>query len=66
MGEYKDDKKHGTGRYTWPDGKVYDGGWFEGKQHGEAKFTNTQGKSKWGLWENGERKKWIKSDNVSI
>jgi len=50
------------GKYTWPDGKIYDGGWVDGKQHGKARFTNTQGKSKTGMWENGERKEWLKSD----
>ena len=59
------DKKHGYGIYKWPDGKIYDGFWKEGKQDGEAKFTNTAGKSKIGFWENGERKKWLKTDEVS-
>lgn len=55
------DKKHGYGVCTWPDGKIYAGGWLDGKQHGKAKFTNAKGKSRDGIWENGERKEWIES-----
>ena len=31
LGEYKDGKKHGKGRYTWSDGGIYVGEWREGK-----------------------------------
>jgi hypothetical protein len=58
-GDYENDKKHGQGTYSWPDGKAYEGQWQNGKQHGEAKFTNSKGRSKLGVWENGERIKWL-------
>ena len=55
--------KHGQGKLTYPDGRVYDGGWVEGKQDGEANYTFTgkDGKfvSKRGIWEDGNRTKWL-------
>ena len=26
--------RHGDGTFTWPDGRVYDGQWYNGKQDG--------------------------------
>ena len=34
MGEWLDDKAHGTGTYYHADGAKYEGEWFEDKQHG--------------------------------
>jgi hypothetical protein len=34
-GEYKDDKKHGQGTYTFQDGRRYEGPWVEGEFKGE-------------------------------
>ena len=39
-GQHKDDKMHGFGIYTWPDGTRYEGGWVEGKMHGMSKLIN--------------------------
>lgn len=30
-GEYRDDKKHGYGEISWPDGRRYAGQWANGK-----------------------------------
>ena len=30
-GDYKDDKKHGRGKFTYKDGGTYDGQWENGK-----------------------------------
>ena len=32
-GEWKDDKAHGTGRYTHANGATYEGEWKDDKQH---------------------------------
>jgi hypothetical protein len=31
-GEWKDEKKHGYGKYTYADGRVREGMWYEGKE----------------------------------
>jgi len=31
-GEWKDEKKHGYGKYTYADGRTKEGMWFEGKE----------------------------------
>ena len=31
-GEWKDEKKHGYGKYTYADGRVREGMWHEGKE----------------------------------
>jgi len=45
------DKKHGYGIYTYPDGRSYKGQWADGKQHGEGVFITPQGQSRKGIWE---------------
>merc|ERR1711972_930149 len=30
----------GHGKYTWPEGSVYDGMWFEGQMTGQGRFEN--------------------------
>jgi len=53
------DKKEGKGKYTWADGRHYDGMWLDGKQHGEGKYILPSGIVKIGIWQNGRRIKWI-------
>ena len=36
VGEYKDDKKHGQGTFTWSDEGKYEGKWKDGKFHGQG------------------------------
>jgi hypothetical protein len=33
QGEWKDDKKHGKGKYTYASGNVYEGEWKDDKKH---------------------------------
>ena len=35
---------HGTGDFTWPDGKSYKGEYFEDKKHGYGEFYWPDGK----------------------
>ena len=50
LGEYKDGKKHGKGRYTWSDGGIYVGNWKDGKFNGQGTYTFSNGGSFVGLW----------------
>ena len=68
VGQYVDDKKHGYGIYTWPDGRAYKGYWKDGKQHGLAEYhiranrPNSETPSmqiRYGLWDGGARKLWF-------
>ena len=42
-GEYKDDKRHGQGTYTWHDGLTYTGEWEDDKVSGQGTKTWPEG-----------------------
>ena len=42
-GEYRDDKKHGQGTYTWADGTRYEGEYRDDKKHGQGTYTWADG-----------------------
>jgi len=54
VGEYKDGKKHGKGRYTWFDGGIYVGEWKDGKKHGQGTETWSSGWKYVGEWREGK------------
>jgi len=54
LGEYKDGKKHGKGRYTWSDGGIYVGNWKDGKEHGQGTYTSPVGRKYVGEWKEGK------------
>ena len=54
VGEYKDGKKHGKGRYTWSDGGIYIGNWKDGKEHGHGTYTSPVGTKYVGEWKEGK------------
>ena len=54
VGEYKDGKKHGKGRYTWYDGGIYVGNWKDGKEHGKGTYTSPVGTKYVGEWREGK------------
>ena len=57
VGEWKEDKMHGQGRYTYSvSGDVYAGGWHDGLFHGYGKYTSADGAVYEGEYEAGERK----------
>ena len=53
------DKKEGFGKFTWPDGKVYDGLWKDGKQSGYGMFISLSGVFKTGIWGTRRRLEWL-------
>ena len=42
-----------------PDGRIYDGEWFNGKQHGIGAYTTAKGIKKVAEWAEGKRIKWL-------
>ena len=54
-GTFKNDLKHGKGKYTWNDGNVYEGDWINGERTGKGKYTWNDGNVYEGDWINGER-----------
>lgn len=45
---------HGHGKFTWPDGRCYEGEYLDDKKHGSGKFTWPDGREYNGLWANGK------------
>jgi hypothetical protein len=35
---WKEDKQHGHGKESWPDGATYEGDYIMGKKHGYGEF----------------------------
>ena len=54
---------YGKGRYTWPDGRLYEGGFVDDRKEGEGSLTwymiiwicRPDGKKFEGLWKAGKR-----------
>ena len=58
VGEWKDDKRHGQGTYTFGTGKwegdKYVGEWKDDKKHGQGTYTFAGGTIERGYYSNGE------------
>jgi len=54
MGFWKKNKMHGKGEMVWPDGRKYEGDYFEDKKHGYGILTFADGKKYKGGWEHGK------------
>lgn len=52
-GEYKNNRKHGAGKYI-KDMKVYEGNWQNGIRQGQGFLTNETGQGIKGYWYKGE------------
>ena len=63
-GEFSEDKKHGFGIFTWPDGRKYIGHWEKGKQHGTGKYAANNGETKIGEWVQGKRLNWLTEEEI--
>jgi hypothetical protein len=51
-GQYKMDKRHGTGTYTYVNGDAYAGGWANGVKHGKGCYFFAANKCQFlGYWE---------------
>jgi len=63
-GQYVMDIKHGTGKFTWPDGRIYDGDWREGKRWGKGDYTNLKGRVRPGIWVQDKFERWLDGESV--
>ena len=45
----------GLGKFTWPDGRVYEGEYFMDKKHGQGTCVWPNGKKYTGGWSNGKK-----------
>lgn len=52
-GEFKDDKKHGQGKYEFSNGNFYEGSFAVDKRHGRGRYSWTCGDSYEGEWFEG-------------
>lgn len=46
---------HGKGKYTWPDGRSYDGEYVNDKKEGKGIYTWADGRQYNGQWLNGKQ-----------
>ena len=53
-GEYRNNEKHGYGKWTFPDGAIYAGKHRDGMKHGEGEFIHADGTKVTGEWAYGE------------
>ena len=54
-GLYKNNLKHGKGKYTWDNGDLYDGNWVEGDKTGKGTYVWSNGDKYEGDWLNNNR-----------
>jgi hypothetical protein len=59
---YKEDKKSGYGIFYWPDGRKYEGSWFNGKQSGYG-IMIINGLKRYGEWKIGKKIRWINENS---
>ena len=46
---------HGTGTFSWADGRKYEGDYYDDKKQGHGKFTWPDGRMYDGYWMNGKQ-----------
>ncbi|MCI5207791.1 MAG: hypothetical protein D3910_03130 [Candidatus Electrothrix sp. ATG2] len=51
----RNNKQYGQGKYTYPDGSVYDGDWQDDKRHGYGRLADPDGDTYIGGWENDKK-----------
>ena len=54
VGEIKNGKPNGQGKWTLPNGNKYEGEWKDGEKHGRGSYTWSNGRKYIGEWKDGE------------
>jgi len=54
-GQWKDNKMHGRGVFTWPDGKKYEGEYLNDQRDGFGIFWWSDGRKYVGYWKEGKQ-----------
>ena len=54
VGQWKENKMHGDGVFTWADGRKYSGAYLADKKHGFGEFTWPDGRYYTGQWADGK------------
>ena len=55
IGEFKENARHGVGKYFLPDGSTYEGEWRDNEMSGQGTFCWSDGSMYVGLWKGGKR-----------
>jgi len=55
VGEIKNGKPNGQGKWTLPNGNKYEGEWKDGEKHGQGTYTFHYGDKYEGEWKDGEK-----------
>jgi hypothetical protein len=55
-------KPHGKGKKTFPDGSTFEGNFVDGKPHGEGKMTSSDGSTREGVW----KTRWLQISSVTL
>ena len=52
LGEWRDNKANGKGKFTHVDGDIFDGDWVDDKANGKGTYTHRNGAKYTGSWKN--------------
>jgi len=56
VGEWGNNERHGSGKYTYVNGDTYDGEWRNGRKHGTGTYTYAlTGSHFYGQWKYGKQ-----------